>query len=182
MDKNLLYLKLKEKDLQAFNEFVDEYSEFLLKVIHSVLTKSYQKDFVMECYNDTLLTIWNKIHLFDTSKNFDYWIARIAKNKAIDFIRKLDRNYSHETDIDSFSNKSSTESAENEFITTEKYQDILECVNNLDEPNRSIFIYRFLKEKSIEEISLLIDMKESTIYKRVKTLKEKILINFEKEK
>ena len=69
-------------------------------VIKSILSESYEKEYIEECYDDVILIVWFKIRDFDLERGkFKNWIISIAKFKALDYKRKMKRNI-EERDVD----------------------------------------------------------------------------------
>lgn len=77
----------KDKDafIQLFEYFAPRIKSFLIKGGMSL-------DQADELSQDTMLTIWNKAHLYDPSQaSASTWIFTIARNKKIDVFRKQGR-------------------------------------------------------------------------------------------
>lgn len=81
--------ELKNKNPKALDYLVDNYSNLIFKVIISILG-SHKREEAMECLNDVLLKVWEKIHYHDENKSkFSSWLIAISKYSAIDYKRKL---------------------------------------------------------------------------------------------
>lgn len=82
--------QLQKHNERALLYVIDKYGGLLKAVISKSLFRmqSYQE----ECMNDVLLAIWDHIDSFQPEKNsFKNWIAAIAKYKAIDYLRKYQK-------------------------------------------------------------------------------------------
>lgn len=82
-------IKLQNEDSIAY--VLKEYGGLLHAIIRKYLHGKPQD--IEECIADVLISIWFNIHAFDPEKNeFKQWIAAIAKYRAIDYVRKLERS------------------------------------------------------------------------------------------
>jgi len=86
-DKALI-LRLQNQDENAFSDVYDYYSDALYGVI---LRMCKDEEISQNLLQDTFMTIWDKAHSYDFEKGRFYtWAYRIAKNKALNFLRKPD--------------------------------------------------------------------------------------------
>ena len=86
-DKALI-LKLQNQDENAFSDIYEYYSGALYGVI---LRMCKDEEISENLLQDTFMTIWDKAHTYDADKGRFYtWAYRIAKNKALNFLRKPD--------------------------------------------------------------------------------------------
>ena len=91
---NSNYLKrLKNKKEDALEFIVDKYLPLVKGVTFKVLYSVGNNEVMEECINDIFLSIWNNSHKFNgDDDDFRKWICAIAKFKAIDYYRKLNKN------------------------------------------------------------------------------------------
>ena len=83
-DKNLIqqYLKGDEKSLEVL---IERYLRMIYNFVYrNVGSPSDAEDIAQEVF----VKVWKNIRKFDRNKNFKPWIFQIAKNTAIDFLRK----------------------------------------------------------------------------------------------
>lgn len=181
-DKNFIK-ELKKKNHKAMDYIVDTYSNLIYKVVYSVLCSSHGTDSVEECTSDVFMSIWDNIDCFDVEKGtFKTWIMTIAKFKAIDYKRKL-MKHSDYTDIDDL-NLASGENIENAFILKEKRDEILSAINEMNEPDKYIFLKRYFLNEDIDSIAESLNLTRAAVDNRLsrgrKFLKGK-LIKFNEE-
>lgn len=174
---NDIYSRLQNKELNAFDIFVEEYSELILKVIHHNLAEVHLKPFVMECYNDTLLAIWEKIDSYNPKWEFKNWVAAIAKNKAIDYLRKINKVEQNECELILDVDIKKERSAEDIYMSKIKCDDILNLINDMDEINKTIIIQKVVLEKDTKEIASRLGLSNANVYKRIERMRKKILNN-----
>jgi RNA polymerase sigma-70 factor (ECF subfamily) len=81
-----LILRLQSQDENAFSAVYDNYSGALYGVI---LRMCKDEELSQNLLQDTFMTIWDKAHTYDSEKGRFYtWAYRIAKNKALNYLRK----------------------------------------------------------------------------------------------
>ena len=99
------------------------------------------------------------------------WVVRIARNLAIDYFRKVQRNpfqYEHE-DYDIFSaNGRSEGSAEEEIIREENARYIKGLIQKLPDKQREVLIMRNYADLSFKEIASLTDVSINTALGRMR--------------
>lgn len=175
--------QLKHKNAKALDYLVNTYSNLLYKVIYNILNSYGEKGLVEECLNDVLLSIWNNSGMFSgTPEKFVHWICVIAKYKAIDYQRRLAKDRIT-VDIDNYTITSDL-STEDKVLANEKRKELLECINQMDETDKRIFIMRFYLGENINEIASKLRVSRNVIDTRIsrgkKLLKEKFQ-SFEEE-
>lgn len=180
-EKNFIK-ELKNKNPKALDYLVENYSNLIFKVILSVLGSGNREE-TMECLNDVLLKVWDKIHYHDESKSkFSSWLIAVSKYNAIDYKRKLNKINS-ECSIDELM-LSDEKSIESNIIHSESKEELLNMIKDLGSPDKEIFIRKYFMDESVNQISEALKLSSSAVSNRLfrgrKLLKEKLtLINLE---
>ncbi|WP_238884154.1 sigma-70 family RNA polymerase sigma factor [Clostridium sp. YIM B02551] len=144
--------ELRRKNSKAMEFTIEKYSNLLYKVVYSVLGSYGDEDCMEECLNDTFLSIWRNIDkFFGDEQKFKNWICAIAKHKAIDYSRKKTRLKILEN-IDDL-NIVGNEYVEERLILNEFKDEILTHINKLSELDKNIFLKKYFREMSVEEIA-----------------------------
>lgn len=174
--------QLKKKNLKALDFLVETYSNLLYKIVHNVLAQYGDKNLIEECLNDIFLSIWNNSKMFKgKSERFIHWICTVAKYKAIDFHRKEQKS----NEIPSINHYciSNDYTPEDIVISNESRAELLDCLNQLDDITRKIFIMRFFLGDSILEIAKKLNVSRGVVDTRIsrgKKVLRKQLSCFEK--
>ena len=178
MQTEKLIKLLIEKDKGALENFIDNYSNIILKVITYVLNEPYEKEYIEECYDDVIMIILDKCNTFEYKSSFKTWIATITKNKALDYKRKLKKHYCYD-EIDN--NYGKEESPEEKFFNNNKISVINEALNKLSNDEKKLFIKKYILNNSTDELCDEYKVNENVIYKRISRLKSKVrkLVNKE---
>ncbi|MEI6042420.1 MAG: sigma-70 family RNA polymerase sigma factor [bacterium] len=173
---------LKEGRL-SFNTLVARYANSVYFFIYR-LTGS--KEGSEDISQETFIKAWQKISKFDANKNFKTWLFTIAKNTAIDKLRKknavpfsvlniLDSHNDIETDFES--NIMDTEDLPNEVFEKKEYFESLRiALEKLSSSENLIISLHVTEELTFEEISEITNKPMNTIksqYRRaISKLKE----------
>ncbi|MBL4933445.1 sigma-70 family RNA polymerase sigma factor [Clostridium paridis] len=144
--------ELRRKNANAMEFIIEKYSNLLYKVVHSVLGSYGDGDYMEECINDVFLSIWSNIDKFiGDERKFKNWICAIAKHKSIDYSRKKARLRLLDN-IDDL-NIVGNEYVEERLILKEFKDEILTHINKLSELDKNIFLKKYFREMSVEEIA-----------------------------
>lgn len=175
--KKKCLFELRKRNPKAVDYVIDEYGNLLYTVIYSVLGSFNDEGFIEECMNDVLLSIWNNIEKFKGEEDkFKSWICAIARFKAIDFMRKRYKEASFEDveNVTLFSN----EDVEEEILVKENRAELIEIINTLGEPDRTIFIKKYFLGYSSEKIAGDLNTTKGNVNTRLcrgrKTLRDRL--------
>lgn len=165
--------QLQKHNEKALLYVIDEYGGLLKAVISKSLFRmqGYQE----ECMNDVLLAIWNHIESFQPEKNsFKNWIAAIAKYKAIDYLRKYQKEQM-EVPLETVECDRIMESKPPAMIDaneiSEEMEELLSCLSAQD---RELFLRLYIEEESVEEVSQAVRLSKPVIYNRLSRAKKKL--------
>ncbi|MGL5616701.1 MAG: sigma-70 family RNA polymerase sigma factor [Sarcina sp.] len=174
--KNNFIEKLKEKNADALDYVVDNYGNLVFKIAYMNLNS---RELSEEVVNEVLLKVWNSIGNYSYPKGkFKNWIAAIAKNTAVDLIRKEERFKAIEYNDEI--NKAD-KSIEDNYIKDEEIKIIKKYINDFDDIDRDIFIDRFFLGKPVNLIAEEKNMTANAISLRIFKGREKIKKIIEKE-
>lgn len=117
---------------------------------------------------ETFIKVWQKLSKFDTNKNFKTWLFSIAKNTAIDKLRKKKSiNFSSlntDEDSDFESDLRDTEPLPDEMFTKNESAEVLmKALAQLSDNQKLIIHLHISEELTFEEISKIIDKPMNTI-------------------
>lgn len=175
--EKLLYLKLKQKDKDAFVKAYDLYFDDIYRfVFFKVRSKEDAEDLTSQVFLKTWDHIRNNtLTDFKTLRSLFY---KVARNLVIDHYRKKSTH-----------NVSSIEESENELPTVDaakeivnkmdidsKYEFIELKLSELKDEYREIIIMRYINELSVSEISLILDKTKGNtrvlVYRALNALKK----------
>lgn len=172
--------RLKNKKEDALEWTYDNYMPFVKRIVYDVLIKFNDNGIIEECINDVFISVWNNIDKFDGDKDkFRNWIGAIAKFKAIDYYRNLSKKNEEELNDELLLNDNSLD---DELITKERKEEILNLLNVLEETDRKIFIMKYFFGMKAEEISKKLNITKNAVDGRIYRNKKKLKIKAEEIK
>lgn len=77
--------QLKKRDEKAFDAVYYQYVNLIYHIIYRLVENKNDAD---DLTQDTLIQMMASIESFNENNNFKYWLLQIAKNKALDFLKK----------------------------------------------------------------------------------------------
>ncbi|SHJ76592.1 RNA polymerase sigma-70 factor, ECF subfamily [Clostridium cavendishii DSM 21758] len=163
-------------NIDSFNILINKYEMIVLRFIYGIIK---DKEASEDISQETFITVYNKLYQYNNEYKFSNWILQIAKNKALDYIRKFRRVYEANIEecVDLKSNEKSPEESY-EYKETKGY--IRKFIDSLDTIDKQIFILRYSNEKTFFEISEILDMKESTVKRHYYNAREEFLKIYKK--
>lgn len=144
---------LKQKNEQAFEYIYHETKATIFAIIIAIVK---DKDVSQDLLQDTYITMLEKINQYQLGKNFLSWLAVIARNKAIDYYRRKQK----ETLIDV---------TESEYLLPsvnpqgEKSSLVSELLNLLSDVERQIFLLHIMQNLPHREISKIMNLPLGTV-------------------
>lgn len=161
-DKKLLNELKKDRD-KGLGQLIDTYSGYVYKIVASVILSVGTKEDAEECTSDVFLTLYSHIDEIDLSKgSIKGYIGVIAKRKAIDLYRKLERHSNNLCDDEAEAVEDS------KSLSYEDKQLLYQSVKDLGEPDTTIVTRRYFFGESAKEIAeALGNISEKAVQKRL---------------
>ena len=121
-----------------------------------------------DVHQQTLMALWQKFDSFEPGTNFRAWAKKIAFHQILTFRRKAKR----ETAL----SEESLELLAHALARDEKRLDrraaaLRKCVRQLSRPHRQIFLMRYSRDMSIDEIASAVDRTEGAVYRLLSRLR-----------
>lgn len=171
-----LIQKLQSKiDNENFSKLVQPYLNYCFVIINRIVNNKTESEDILQ---ETLIQVLKNIERFRFESTFKTWIARIAYNQALLFIRKNKSKISYDsTEIEESKDKSSFSLEEKVFKSFEKEM-IWNTVDQLSINYKVALLLFYKDELSIAEISKLQNRSENqvkvTLYRARKELRKKL--------
>lgn len=164
--EDIVIMQLKNKDPEALKTIIEKYTAGLFELSKRIIGKAGNSKDCEECVSDVFIKVWNEIHLFDEKKAaFKTWIMILARYKALDYRRKLLKK--PVLLFDEIEDFAENETIENIFLHKEKLKEVLEKINCLPEPDKTIFCKRYLMCEEIDSIAKKLNLTKGAVYKRL---------------
>lgn len=178
MNENQLVEALKAGSEQAMKEIMKQYGSLVKYIAIQIIGRNNEKD-VEECISDIFLELWLKCHNFNPNKgSLKSYIVSIARHKALNRYYKITKDYERHIPLDEDMIFINPQTTEEEALQEIKGETITKLIDEMEEPDRSIFILRYFWYHKVKEIAkiLHVDNKfvENKLYQNKEKLKKKL--------
>ncbi len=154
---------LQQRDEEGMRLLFEHYSGALLIIILTVIP---QKEVAEEILHDVLLKVWKNVGSYDANKSrFFTWMARIAKNAAIDKTRS--KNYRNSNKTNEINDVVSRRKELSQTPSTD-YIGVSSLLENLDEDLRPIIELLYLQEFTQSEAAKELGIPLGTVKTRAR--------------
>ena len=157
-------------DGDSFAALVDRYMPMVYKFVYRYVGNA---DAANDIVQDVFIKVWKNIRKFDPQKNFKTWLLTIAKNTALDAVKKkkavlFSKIEEGETDLDSFlAPYVDGPDLPDELLAKKQTKDDLEQVlQQLSPSYRSVLLLRYTEHLKFREIA-------DTLQEPIDTIKSK---------
>lgn len=163
IEQEKLIQGLKKGDKRSFELLYDNYSSALYGVVYRIVRK---EDAAADAMQETFVKIWKKIQTFDQQKGRLYtWMLNIARNTAIDKVRKLKRE--GKVEIQTFESFVSTSDVHKVSMNMD-HLGLKEVVNKLDDDHKTIIEYLYFGGYTQQEVSDELNIPLGTVKTRAR--------------
>lgn len=163
---------IQEGDREKFGKIIERYQGKLFGYIKNLINQNNME--VEDVVEDTLVSAYQNLNGFDTSKKFSSWIYRIAHNKAIDFFKKKRLKTTALNDELEIGLKDGL--FEELEIKKHDKKMVSKAVNSLEIKYKEVVVLYFFEDKSYEEISDILHIPVSNVGVLLYRAKDKLKI------
>jgi len=168
-----LILSAKEGDKKAFGQLVLKYQRRLFRFVFMMLGR---KDTAEDAVQEAFVKAYQALDSFEEDKPFYPWLAMIARNQALNQIRKAERERPAseiEHDFDSIPHDSA--GPLDELVSRENDRRLARAVTSLPDVYRTVFVLRMFEKLSYEEIADKLKISIGTVDSRLFRARKKLL-------
>ncbi|MDA3931162.1 MAG: sigma-70 family RNA polymerase sigma factor [Tenericutes bacterium] len=159
--------KLILKDDQAFETVYEHTKKGVFSIIISLVRNRTITEDLMQ---DTYIKMIKKIKQYKRGRNFNAWLMQIAKNTALDYLRKSNRETIYDPQEQSYIHDS--------LKTEAKTYDVLDLVKSLNEEEKQIVLLRAVADMKFKDIAKTVNKPLGTVLwiynKSIKSLKKEV--------
>lgn len=167
-DLLLIDKALNKGDQRAYSTLMSKYRD---PIFFMLLEKISDKELAKELTIEALGKAFNKLHLYSPTFAFSTWLFTIARNNAIDYLRKKklptfsidELRKTDEGGEMSFDVEDTGLNPENFLLKKQRLQIIRKIVSSLEPKYRRLVRLRYFKEYSYQEIADELDMPVGTV-------------------
>jgi len=171
-------VRLRRGDLDALSELITRYQNRLYRYLLRIVRQPVEAE---DLFQQTWLKVVEKIGAFDAGRNFEAWLFTLARNLAIDHLRRvrprsLDEPLAHsrhgETVADRIPSRDDTPLEH--ALAAERRTAIGDAMAGLPMIYREVLTLRFEEEMKIEDIAQVTAVPVSTAKSRLRRSLEQL--------
>lgn len=170
------YRRFLNGDEQSFTQIVEEYKNCLTLYINSYVSNVFVAEDLME---ETFFKILIKKPKFNEKSSFKTWLYAIARNIAIDYIRK---NQNITVPIEEYENYLVEElTVEQQYLIKEQKIDLYNAMKNLSFEYRQVLFLVYFENLSNTQVSVVMKKSNRQIENLLYRAKNALKKHLEKE-
>lgn len=170
----LLIQKSKKGDRQAFGELVLNYADYLYSVVIRIVNNESEAEDIAQ---ESFIKAWQCINTFNIQRaKFSTWLFTIATRKAIDVMRRNQREL--KTDLDEMIIDDMD--LEQHLSNKEIVKLINHATNDLSEKQKVVLVLRDFEDLSVEEVVEITGYTEKQIKDNLYVARKKVRKKLEK--
>ena len=157
--------ELAKRNPLALEYVMNEYANSVYGLVRRVLGGAGSAEDAEECVSDAFVALWNKSDAFDPGRGtLKTFVLIQAKYKALGLRRKL----LHRPGTEPVSERLPDRAAvEDEVLTKEASRRLVELIDGLPEPDRSIFCCKYFYYETAEQIAALYGLTVKAVENRL---------------
>jgi RNA polymerase sigma-70 factor, ECF subfamily len=168
-DTQQIKLGLRHRDVVLLQALVEQYQ---YRLVRYLIYLTGRRDGVDDLVQETWLRVMERGSSYDGRSRFEPWLFTIARNLAIDSLRKrktfsLDSNDDREWEPAPMSPASDAPSPFALAARTEDAERLAHSLQTLDSVYREALLLRFQEDLSLNEISTVVGAPVSTVSSRI---------------
>jgi RNA polymerase sigma-70 factor (ECF subfamily) len=146
------YNRFLQGDKSSFNDLVELYSKNLMLFINGIVKDISVSEDLME---DTFLELLINKKPFKEDYKFKTWLFKIARNKAIDYLRKISKKSGKSLDdMESEGhNLATSENIEETLITNERHRQLHSAMGELNVDYRQVLYLIYFENMSYNQVA-----------------------------
>lgn len=173
--EQILFLRVKNKDHQAYGQFYDLYVERIYRFIYF---KINSEDDAKDLTSEVFLKTWQYIKDDRSIKNLNAFIYMVARNCVIDFYRSRSRKEENEDFISDTQADLPSNDLLNQQIKEFEVAEVLKALAELKDEYREVVVLHYLDELSTREIAQILQKSPGAVrilvYRALNALKNSI--------
>jgi len=171
-------VRLRRGDLNALSELISRYQNRLYRYLLRIVRQPVEAE---DLFQQTWLRVVEKIRSFDPSRNFDVWLFTLARNLALDHLRRIRPQSLDEPLADSGHGETMADRIPfkghtplDDALADERRAEISEAMSGLPMIYREVLTLRFQDDMKIEEIAQVTAAPVSTVKARLRRSLEQL--------
>ncbi|RPF48469.1 RNA polymerase sigma-70 factor (ECF subfamily) [Hydrogenoanaerobacterium saccharovorans] len=148
---------------EEFEQLIERYEKLVFTICYQMVRDFHEAQNLAQ---DTFFSAYQHIDSCP-AESYKPWLARIATNKAKDYLKSAYMRRVIVSDDEKFSNIPAENSPDEIYIESETEQNIRDKIEALKEPYLKVSTMYFIEDKNVEEISKLLGRPKKTVQTQI---------------
>ncbi len=170
---------LRRGQRDALHRAINQYSGYVAAVARNVLGEQATREDLEELVSDVFVSLWRAAERLDESRPLKSYLAAIARNAAIDRLRRL--RPEEPLPEDDLLTADEAQQPETEALRHDRAQTLRRLLLEMPADDREIFVRFYYYRQGVHEIAALRQMNESTVKARLARGRAKLRDKLTKE-
>lgn len=172
LDDIALIQRIRAGNTHAFGFLIDRHK---LQVYNLALRMLKNREEAEETAQDVFIKIFKSLDSFKGDAKFQTWLYRIAYNTCLDRIKKLNRERNTRSiDESNIHRIADSDDASDSLQKEEQHLTINACLEALPGEDHALVMMFYFEDKSLEEISAIINLKPNHIKVKLFRLRKRL--------
>ena len=176
-EDTLLAYKAADGYDSAFETLVRKYEKLVSTCVYGIVGNPED---TLDLSQEVFLKVYKSISTFKGDSEFSTWLYRIAKNTALDFVRKRKQPFvsidssGEENEGFDIPDESTGASPEKRVLENEKREKLKNAILQLSAEHREVIVLRDINGYSYEDISKKLEIEPGTVKSRLSRAREQL--------
>ncbi|HZJ88581.1 MAG TPA: RNA polymerase sigma factor [Sphaerochaeta sp.] len=158
-------MEVQSNDERSFRIVYEEVFPILMRVVYHVV---HNVDIAEEICQEAFIRFFDKAMTFPSLNDAKYWLIRVAKNLAINVVKRSSRERSMVEKLKQFPTPhANTTDGEKILMKEETRQEVQQAIENLPEKYRLVIVLREYSDMDYKQIAKVLNISESNVKVRV---------------
>ena len=162
MNESKLVKKLNQRSRSALDQAINRYTPYVSAVILRALADRACREDVEELCADVFVSLWTHADTLDPEQGIRPWLATVAKNRALNWLRRQRPNVPIPEDA-----LDPSPGPEELAQRREQSARLWAAVDALDEPDRTLFIRYYYEEDKLKTIAAELGLTQTAAKQRL---------------
>ena len=173
MDDRTLIEGLQADGRTGLSRAMEVYACYTAAVLGNTLKGRASREDLEELLSDVFLSLWRSREGLDPEKSLKSWLAAVARNRAVDFLRRKKETHPVPDGL-----PDPALGPEEQAERREAEERLRALVESMEEPDRTLFLRYYYEEEPLDQVCRALQMRPSTARSRLcrgrRKLKERL--------
>jgi len=181
-DGSLVRELVRTGDDDLFQALVDRYRDRVYRLTVSTLGPGNEAE-AEDVAQEIFVLVYRKIDTFRHDSEFSTWLFRMARNRAVDRLRKarMCRHHVGGEELRSMPSRETLSDPEMAAVAGERRTAVLQHVQRLPDPQRTVVYLHYWMGSGVADIAELLDMNVQTVKSHLHRARRRLALELEAE-